>query len=188
MASHIERRKFLATLGGAAAAWPLAARAQQAMPVIGVLGGHTRAQWQPFVTAFHQGLKYRGAVDFRKGANRRKAVRPKPAAAPRRRSLAQEQNALSRIVTIGSRDRGHCCGKPVAMRTIVSLDRTLQLPLNLAGGLRTTFADVVSSPIPERLAALVRRLNTDRSASSGEGRNDGAGTTKSSRLDRRGRC
>ena len=39
MASHIERLKFLATLGGAAAVWPLAARAQQGerMRLVGIL-------------------------------------------------------------------------------------------------------------------------------------------------------
>jgi hypothetical protein len=64
MASHIERRKFLATLGGAAAAWPLAARAQPAaMPVIGFLGSSSAAEWGPFVTAFQRGLKETGFVE-----------------------------------------------------------------------------------------------------------------------------
>jgi len=65
MASHFERRKFLAALGGAAA-WPLAARAQQAaMPVIGVLhpGLPDDPSAQQMIGAFSQGLGETGYVD-----------------------------------------------------------------------------------------------------------------------------
>jgi putative tryptophan/tyrosine transport system substrate-binding protein len=67
MASHIERRKFLATLGGAAATWPLAARAQQAakLPTIGFLGGATPSLWSAWVSAFVQRLRELGWVEGR---------------------------------------------------------------------------------------------------------------------------
>jgi putative ABC transport system substrate-binding protein len=64
MASYIERRKFLGAVGGAAAAWPLVARAQQpAIPVVGVLSGHSSAEWGQFVAAFNRGLKEVGYVE-----------------------------------------------------------------------------------------------------------------------------
>ena len=65
---------------------------------------------------------------------------------------------------------------------LVPLDRIMQLPLTLAGGLRTTFDDVVSSPLPDGLAALMRQLHADRSERSGEEHNNGPW----SRIDRRG--
>ena len=64
MASHIGRRKFLATLGGAAITWPLAARAQQpAMPVVGFLRSTPATGFAYIVDPFRQGLNDAGFVE-----------------------------------------------------------------------------------------------------------------------------
>jgi putative tryptophan/tyrosine transport system substrate-binding protein len=63
MASYIGRRKFLATLGGAAAAWPLAARAQQPMPVVGFLRSTPASGFAYIVDPFRQGLNDAGFVE-----------------------------------------------------------------------------------------------------------------------------
>jgi putative ABC transport system substrate-binding protein len=64
MASHIGRRKFLATLLGGAAVWPLAARAQQsAMPVVGFLNTRVPGADPHLLAAFRRGLKETGYVE-----------------------------------------------------------------------------------------------------------------------------
>jgi putative tryptophan/tyrosine transport system substrate-binding protein len=60
----MKRREFITLFGGAAVAWPLAARAQQrTTPAVGFLGSSSAAEWGPFVTAFQRGLKEIGYVE-----------------------------------------------------------------------------------------------------------------------------
>jgi putative ABC transport system substrate-binding protein len=61
----MQRRHFMTLIGGAAAAWPLVARAQQKLPTIGFLGTTTASAWGPWTAAFVQRLRELGWIEGR---------------------------------------------------------------------------------------------------------------------------
>src|SRR5262249_33308288 len=67
MIAAMKRREFITLLGGAAAGWPLAARAQQPakVPIIGFLGPGTPSAWSAWTAAFVQRLRELGWIEGR---------------------------------------------------------------------------------------------------------------------------
>src|SRR5712691_11293723 len=63
MAIHIGRREFVVTLGGTAAMWPLAARAQQPTPIVGLINGRSAQDAARNAAAFRKGLNETGYVE-----------------------------------------------------------------------------------------------------------------------------
>ena len=124
MASQIERRKFLATLGGAAAAWPLAARAQQPdrMRRIGVLMGYTESdlEVQAHIAAFREGLQKLGWTEGRNIQIDTRWAAPDDAASMRR--FAKELVALQPDVILSN----------TTPTTTALLQQTLTIPIVFA--------------------------------------------------------
>src|SRR5262249_53423440 len=59
----MRRREFIGLVSGAAAGWPLVVRAQQPVPIIGVLGSSTAGDYGPMIAAFRKGLSEAGYLE-----------------------------------------------------------------------------------------------------------------------------
>jgi putative ABC transport system substrate-binding protein len=97
----MRRREFITLVGGTAAAWPLAVRAQQpAMPVIGFLNNGSLTEWGLNLAAFRDGLKETG---FNEGQNVALEFRFAEGRSERLPALAAElvRNQVALIVTGG---------------------------------------------------------------------------------------
>jgi putative ABC transport system substrate-binding protein len=96
----VNRRKVITLFGGTAAAWPLAASAQQSMPRIGFLNSRSSADTTPMVAAFQRGLREAG---FAEGDNVRIEYRWADGHFERLPALARElvQIPVSVLVAVG---------------------------------------------------------------------------------------
>jgi putative ABC transport system substrate-binding protein len=163
----MQRRKFIRLVGGAAAAWPLAGRAQErrGLPVIGALYGVSAAEWTRPMAGLHRGL---GEIGFVEGRN--VAIEYRWADGKSDRMPAQAADLVARkvaVIVVGASLPGVRAVK-AATQTIPIVFTTNTDPvaagivasLNRPGGNATGVSGLGSELGPKRMELLHELLPT----------------------------
>ena len=164
----IGRREFITLLGGAAAAWPLAANAQQpALPVIGLLNGVSNEAYADRIAAIRQGLKETGFVEGQNVAIEYRSADGRP---ERLLGLAAElvRRQVSVIVAIGGDPSPHAAKEATSSIPIIfaiggdAVELGLVANLSRPGG-NVTGMSLTNGVLAKKRLELMRELLPDAS-------------------------
>jgi putative ABC transport system substrate-binding protein len=158
----MKRREFITLFGGVAAAWPLAARAQQpAVPVIGFLSGSSLAERRPVLASFRQALAEAGFIEGQNVAIEYRWVDGQYDRLP-----AQAADLVRRQVTVLVASDGPSAlaakaattTTPIVFSTgIEPIQAGLITSLNRPGGNLTGF-NLIAGPLPAKQLGLLHEL------------------------------